>query len=187
MNPIKIIILFLFIFICGCSVPEPSTDELRKIFEKNQVTFEDLKKMITSDAKERGSDFTIGVKSIGDWNEHKYCKVFGSVWKSCNNGSILSFNDVLKAVSMSPERYAKYVKLLKTIGAKKVDHFMGDKYYKGENICILMHRKKGSDCDQIIEINFGEDIPESYGKKDQKLFQETTLLSNGWYINIECI
>jgi hypothetical protein len=82
---------------------------------------------------------------------------------------------------LSPVRYAKYVKLLKTIGARKVDHFIGDKYYKGENICFLMYRKKGSDCDQIIEINFGEDIPESFGKKGQKLFQGITPLSDGWY------
>lgn len=138
--------------------------------------------MIKADA--RGpSAFSVGTDHIGNyWKQHS------GEWSHENDyQKKLQLNDVLEAVSLTPERYEEYTKIFTAIGADRVTYFIGAKYYSGENISIIMYRSGLGVSGYSIEINHGENPPEPYGRRDRhEDFMEIIPLVDGWYIEINC-
>ena len=172
-------ISLLFVAILFGCTPPPTAIELGNKYLENPTAYEQLKKMIIEDTRQRHC-FNIGTDNIGNYWEHD------GKWKHHDDyETYVGLTDVLLTVGLTQNRYKQYLKYFERAGAERVEHCQETVLW-GRWIRVLIYRSglAVSGCTGTLEW-FEHDPPLSKGTRGDGYF-EVQKLKNGWRSMVDC-
>ena len=172
LNPASFVLALGLLALAGCGPDLPTADDLRPQFEQEQAAFDELRQMGAEDAP-AGGYFAIGPDHLAVGDE-----VGGGLGSGFRHDGPLSYEVAEGETGMDPERFERYLALLKRVGSDRLTVL---NFERGAQTRLSMGSAGIAVSGCTVAVQHATELPSHVRE-----LQTVTPLGGGWYVDEEC-